>query len=131
MTQADDDFTGMNFRHDGFTQMMRDVKAEKIDCVVVKRLDRLGHGTRTGIFIEDNFIEPQVRFIALQEHVDTIGKVDHLIDFYRKRIRASESQRKNKPRNCGSVPFYRYATAGYGYCRHQKGRYRLDNALMD
>ncbi|MCL2221269.1 MAG: recombinase family protein [Oscillospiraceae bacterium] len=79
---ADDSFTGVNFERDDFKRLERDIKRGIIDCVVVKKIDRLGRGLRTGVFIEDNFVRNNVRFIALQENEDTLRGLSPMVDFY-------------------------------------------------
>lgn len=39
---ADDGYTGTNFERPGFTQMMEDIQSDKINCIIVKDLSRLG-----------------------------------------------------------------------------------------
>ena len=81
-SKIDDGFTGVNFNRPAFNRMLRDLKLGKINCVMVKNLDRFGRGAKTGVYIEEHFVEPQVRFIALGENVDTATNSDELIDFY-------------------------------------------------
>ena len=39
---CDDGFTGTKFERPGYMKLMEDIRAEKISCIVVKDLSRLG-----------------------------------------------------------------------------------------
>ena len=48
--------TGTSFEREGFERMMRDVRARKIDCIIVKDLSRFGRNhIETGNYIEKIF----------------------------------------------------------------------------
>ncbi len=72
--------TGMNFERPGFERLMEQVRAGKIDCIVVKDLSRFGRS-----YLEaDNYIERifpflDVRFIAINDHFDTLT-AEHTTD---------------------------------------------------
>ena len=75
----DIDYTGMNFNRPQLDRLFKDLKAKRIDCVIVKSVDRFGRGSQTEDMIEKHFVIPQVRFIALGENVDTINGTDYLL----------------------------------------------------
>ena len=80
---VDDGYTGSNFDRPGFQEMMDDVRAGRINCIVVKDLSRFGRDhLETGEYLEKIFPFLKVRFIAINDHYDslhhTIG-VDDLI----------------------------------------------------
>jgi len=55
--------------------MLRDIEAGLIDCVVVKDLSRLGRNyLDCGLYLEVFFPEHNVRFISLNDGVDTLNK---------------------------------------------------------
>jgi len=71
--KVDDGFTGSNFQRPAFQEMMADVKAGKINCIVVKDLSRFGRDhLEAGDYIERIFPVLGVRFIAINDHYDSL-----------------------------------------------------------
>ena len=71
-TYIDNGATGTNFHRPGFQQMLSDIEAGHIDCVIVKNLSRLGRNSiDTGYYIEQYFHTHNVRFIAVTDQFDT------------------------------------------------------------
>lgn len=71
-TYIDNGLTGTNFHRPGFQQMLSDIEAGHIDCVIVKDLSRLGRNSiDTGYYIEQYFYAHNVRFIAVTDQFDT------------------------------------------------------------
>ncbi|MBR1386117.1 MAG: recombinase family protein [Bacilli bacterium] len=69
---VDDGYSGTNFDRPGFIQMIEDIKAKKINLVIVKDLSRLGRDhVMTGYYIESYFPENNVRFISIVENYDS------------------------------------------------------------
>lgn len=65
--------TGTNFQRPGFERLMEDVRAGKIDCIVVKDLSRFGRNyIETGNYLEQVFPFLGVRFVAINESFDTL-----------------------------------------------------------
>ena len=55
-TYIDNGATGTNFHRPGFQQMLSDIEAGHVNCVIVKDLSRLGRNTiDTGYYIEQYF----------------------------------------------------------------------------
>lgn len=74
--------TGVNFDRPGFEALMQDVRAGKIDCIVVKDLSRFGRNYReTGNYLERIFPFMDVRFVALSDSFDTLS-ADRTSDGY-------------------------------------------------
>lgn len=72
LTFIDDGATGTNFDRDGFQRMMVEVHKGNINCVVVKDLSRFGRNyTEAGVYMEQVFPMLGVRFIAINDHVDS------------------------------------------------------------
>ena len=68
----DDGFSGLNFQRPGFQQLLEDVEAGKIDTVITKDLSRLGRDyIQTGYYIDIYFKERNVRYIAMNDNIDT------------------------------------------------------------
>ena len=71
-TYIDNGATGTNFHRVGFQQMLSDIEAGHINCVIVKDLSRLGRNSiDTGYYIEQYFYSHNVRFIAVTDQFDT------------------------------------------------------------
>ncbi len=71
--KVDDGFTGSNFQRPAFQEMMGEVKAGKINCIVVKDLSRFGRNhLEAGEYIERIFPFLGVRFIAINDHYDSL-----------------------------------------------------------
>ena len=74
---VDDGYTGTNFDRPGFSDMMFDINIGRINCVIVKDLSRLGRNTtRVGELKDEIFPSKGVRFIAINDNVDTKGGID-------------------------------------------------------
>jgi len=68
----DDGWSGVNFNRPGFQKMMQKIYDGEVDCVVVKDMSRLGRNhTETGKYITRVFPAFGVRFIAVNDHVDS------------------------------------------------------------
>lgn len=71
-TYTDNGYTGTDFDRPAFHQMLDDVRAGKIDCILVKDLSRLGRNyVETGNLLEKVFPFLGVRFIAVNDHYDS------------------------------------------------------------
>ena len=71
--KVDDGYTGSNFDRPAFREMMAEVKAGKINCIVVKDLSRFGREhLDAGEYIEKIFPFLGVRFIAINDHYDSL-----------------------------------------------------------
>lgn len=70
---VDDGFSGSSFERPAFRKMMDDVRAGKIDCIVVKDLSRFGRNyLDAGEYIEKIFPFFGVRFIAVNDNYDSL-----------------------------------------------------------
>ncbi len=71
-TYIDDGFTGTNFNRPGFRRMISDIESGLIDIVLVKDLSRLGRDhIDTGYYYERYFPSRKIRFIAVNDGIDT------------------------------------------------------------
>lgn len=69
---VDDGWSGTNFERPAFQRMMDDINELKVNCVVVKDLSRFGRNyTDAGYYIDNVFVKMRVRFIALNNGVDS------------------------------------------------------------
>ena len=72
--KVDDGFTGSNFDRPAFQEMMAEVKAGKINCIVVKDLSRFGRDhLEAGEYLERIFPFLGVRFIAINDNYDSMN----------------------------------------------------------
>ena len=70
--RIDDGYSGIIFDRPAFKEMMADIEAGKIDCVIVKDLSRLGREyIETGRYLRRIFPTYGVRFIAIIDNIDT------------------------------------------------------------
>ena len=71
----DDGFTGTNFQRPSFQNMIKDIESGLINCVITKDLSRLGRNyLDCGLYLEVFFPEHNVRYIAVNDGVDTLNK---------------------------------------------------------
>ena len=69
---VDDGFSGGNFQMPAFQQMISDMENGEIGIIVTKDLSRLGRNQlHTGLYIEERFPMFGVRYIAINDNVDT------------------------------------------------------------
>lgn len=74
---ADDGYTGTNFDRPDFKRMMEAVERGEINCIIVKDLSRFGREyIDAGQYIEKIFPQKGVRFIAINDHYDSLGAAD-------------------------------------------------------
>ena len=72
---VDDGYSGTNFNRPDFKQMIADIEAGKIDCVITKDLSRLGRNyLDCGLYLEVFFPEHNIRYIAINDGVDTLHR---------------------------------------------------------
>ena len=78
---VDDGYTGTNFQRPGFRELVADIEAGRINCVVVKDLSRFGRDyIDMGFYLERFFPEKGVRFIAINDRVDSLkGPYDMML----------------------------------------------------
>ena len=69
---VDDGYSGASFQRPGFQQMMADMENGEIGIIITKDLSRLGRNQlHTGLYIEERFPMFGVRYIAINDNVDT------------------------------------------------------------
>lgn len=69
---VDDGYSGANFNRPDFKRMMADVECGKVGIVIVKDQSRLGRDyLQTGMLMEITFPQFDVRFIAINDGVDS------------------------------------------------------------
>lgn len=137
---TDDGYTGTNFNRPGFQEMMSDIDFGRINCVIVKDLSRLGRNTtKVGIIKDEVFPSKGVRFIAINDNVDTKGGIDDndVTDFklvfneyyvrdISKKIRSSLRASAKEGLFVGS-----YAPFGYKKSKEDKHKLVVDEEAAD
>lgn len=69
---VDNGASGVNFERPAFQEMIEDMRAGKINCIIVKDLSRLGRNyLDTGKYIEQIFPFFHVRFISVMDNYDS------------------------------------------------------------
>ena len=69
----DDGYSGANFERPEFQRMMEDIRAGKVNCVLVKDLSRFGRDyIEAGRLIQKTFPAFSVRFIAVTDSYDSL-----------------------------------------------------------
>ena len=69
----DDGYSGLNFERPAFKKMLQDISEGKVNLVITKDLSRLGRDhIKSSYFIEIFFPDNDVRYIAVNDNVDTL-----------------------------------------------------------
>lgn len=127
---VDDGFSGVSFEREGLQAMLREVEVGNVATVITKDLSRLGRNyLKTGELIEIVFPEYEVRYIAINDGVDTAREDNEFTpllnwfnEFYArdtsKKIRAvKQAKAQRGERVNGEVP--------YGYIADPNNRNHL------
>lgn len=81
-TYIDDGYSGTNFDRPGFQKMLKDIESHKINLVITKDLSRLGRDYKlTGYYIDQYFPEHNIRYIALNDNVDSFEEEKDMAAF--------------------------------------------------
>ena len=116
----DDGWSGTNFDRPGFQRMIDDIEEGKINCVVTKDLSRLGRNyILTGQYTEIYFPSKGVRYIAVNDNVDTLNGESELAPFLNilNEMHARQTSKKVKAamrtRFANGAHYGAYAPLGY------------------
>lgn len=75
---VDDGYSGTNFNRPDFQRLMNDVNEGKVRTIIVKDMSRLGRDyLKVGFYTEIAFPEASVRFIAVNDQVDSESGADN------------------------------------------------------
>ena len=116
---TDDGFSGVTFNRPGFQKMIADVEAGLIDTICVKDMSRLGRNyLKVGYYTEILFPEKNVRFIAINNSIDSATPTDNdftpflniMNEWYAKdtskKIKAIFQSRMKSGKRCsGAIPY--------------------------
>ena len=114
---VDDGVSGLTFQRPDFIRMINDIDMGKIDLVITKDMSRLGRDyIMTGHYVEVYFPSKNVRYIGLNDGIDTIHDNDMtpfkavINELYAKdiskKIRSSMKQRSLRGEYLGGYPPY-------------------------
>lgn len=129
---VDDGYSGGNFNRPGFQRLLKDLQDKRINMVMTKDLSRLGRDhVMTGYYVESFFPENNIRYIAVNDDIDTFYETSgsemmpfklSMNDMYAKdiskKVRSNLLEMKKEGKFCGSVP-------PYGYMRHPDNKHQL------
>ena len=74
----DDGYSGTSFNRPGFQEMLADIEAGLVGTVIVKDMSRFGRNyLEVGLYTEIRFPEMGVRFIAVNDGVDSDNQMDN------------------------------------------------------
>ncbi|MDE6302723.1 MAG: recombinase family protein [Clostridia bacterium] len=75
---VDDGYSGTNFNRPDFLRLISDVNDGKVGTIIVKDMSRLGRDyLKVGMYTEITFPEANVRFIAINDAVDSDSNIDN------------------------------------------------------
>ncbi len=126
----DDGWSGTNFNRPEFQRLLVDIENGKINTVLVKDLSRLGRNyILTGHYTEIFFPAKNVRFIALDDGIDTLNNNNDIAPFKNilnemyakdisKKIRSAVKTRKEKGEFLSNY-------APYGYKKNPDNKNKL------
>ena len=128
---TDDGYSGTNFDRPDFQRMIEDIEQGKINAVITKDLSRLGRDyIGTGHYIEKYFPSKKVRYIAVNDSIDTYVEDSTdmtpfkavINDMYAKdiskKVRTAKTTQKLKGEFIGSI-------APYGYRKDETNKNKL------
>ena len=121
--KIDDGYSGLFYDRPGFSELIAEIKSGKVDCLIIKDLTRLGRSyIEVGRYLQEFFPLYKVRFVAVDDQIDTLGlegfdKILPLLksifseqycsDISRKTRSALAAKRENGE-YVGAVPIYGY-----------------------
>ena len=123
----DDGYSGTNFNRPGFQEMLADIEAGHVNMVIVKDMSRFGRNyLEVGMYTEIRFPELDVRFIAINDGVDTDSAIDNDFTPFRniinewyakdtsKKVRAYMLAKGQSGKSLNALPIYGYKYADEG-----------------
>lgn len=120
---CDDGYSGRNFERPEFKRMLEDIEKGRINCVITKDLSRFGRNyLEAGIYQEVFFPRHQVRYIAINDGVDTANEDSMAITPFRNILNEMYSDDiSKKVRSALRTRFtsgkFRAAAPPYGYLK--------------
>lgn len=76
---VDDGYSGSNFDRPGWKKLLEDIKDKKVNTIITKDLSRMGRDyIMMGNYIEKIFPEENIRYIAINDDIDTLHETPGL-----------------------------------------------------
>ena len=128
----DDGYSGTNFKRPGFQEMLADIEAGLVSMVIVKDMSRFGRNyLEVGLYTEIRFPEMGVRFVAVNDGVDSDNQSDNDFTPFRNIMNewyAKDTSKKLRAvlRNKGLSGKRIAVRAPYGYIRCADGSLIID-----
>lgn len=130
-TYSDDGWSGYTFERPDFKRLLKDIEENKINCIIVKDLSRLGRNyIDAGYYIQRYFPKMNVRFIAVNDNVDTLKIQDDIMMPIRnimneqycidisKKVSSAFLSKQREGQFIGSFP-------SYGYFKSPQDKHKL------
>ena len=146
-TKIDDGWSGANFQRPAFIEMMEEIRAGKLDCVLVKDLTRFGRNFgESGKYIEHVFPFLGVRFISVNDGIDSAnkkGRSDDIVvpflnlvsDAYSRdtsiRIRSHLDTKRKKGDFVGAFAVYGYKRGDDSKADYNRNQLLADDTAAD
>lgn len=135
---SDNGYSGMTYDRPDFHRLIRDLRAGRINCIIVKDVSRLGrHFIETGEYVESIFPQMGARLICVNDNYDSISETADsnaltmplrmvMNDYYAKDISKKIRASIDAKISCGEY-LPPPASVAYGYLRcPQKHTYDID-----
>lgn len=75
---TDDGYSGTNFNRPGFTELLEEIKAGHVSCLITKDMSRFGRNyLQVGFYTEILLPDKGVRFIAVNNNIDSAQPSDN------------------------------------------------------
>lgn len=120
---VDDGFSGANFDRPGWNDLIEQVETGKVATIIVKDMSRLGRGyLKVGFYTEVLFVEKGVRFIAINNGIDSANQQDNdftpflniINEFF---VRDTSKKIKAVMKSKGEAGEYLCTIPPYGYAK--------------
>lgn len=117
---VDDGYSGVSFQRPAFQEMLQEAESGNIATIITKDLSRLGRNyLQVGSYIELQFPQMGVRYIAVNDQVDTLYSENEMMVFKNlfnewhprdtsKKIRAVKKMQAERGERIGTRPPYGY-----------------------
>ena len=74
---VDDGYSGTNFQRPGWNELLELIENNKVETIIVKDMSRLGRDyLKVGFYTEVLFVEKNIRFIAINNGIDSSNQTD-------------------------------------------------------
>ena len=120
---VDDGYSGTNFDRPGWNELLEQVEAGMVKTIIVKDMSRLGRDyLKVGFYTEVMFVEKGIRFIAVNNGIDSANQQDSDFTPFLNIInewQAKDTSKKIRAvmKNKGESGEYLATTPPYGYMK--------------